>query len=257
MALKDLIKTFPWERYSKKVQLRIDTPYCVGSFLQSDSDARGLFLAKGSEGSVIDGNRIDFYWLVDKEDGVIIDARFQAFGNTALIGGGEVACELVIGKNYDQAQRITADLIDKHVRDRSDIPAFPEETYPHLNLIVDAIDAAARACEGLPLAASYVAPPIMGHDVEILEGGYPGFKELSLVQQLAVIEDVLTKEVRPYIELDAGGVAVLNLLDGKEVIISYQGSCTSCHSATGATLSYIQQTLRARVHPDLIVTPDL
>src|SRR5438445_7960017 len=105
MSLKNLIKSFPWVRYSKKVQLRIDTPYCIGSFEPHDAEGRDLFFAKGSQGSIIDGNRIDFYWLLDKLDGVIIDARFQAFGNTALIGGGEVACELLIGKNYDQAQR--------------------------------------------------------------------------------------------------------------------------------------------------------
>lgn len=260
MSFKDLVKPFPWTRYSKKVQLRIDTPYCIGSFEQMDADARELFLAHGSQGSLIDGNRLDFYWLVDKSDGVIIDARFQAFGNTALIGAGEVACELVIGKNYDQAHRITADLIDKHVRDKSDIPAFPEETYPHLNLVVDAIEDAHRACHGIPLADNYTAPPVTGHNIEIVDGGYPGFKELPIKQKLAVIEEVVAREVRPYIELDAGGIEVLNCIqgvEGYEVIIVYQGACTSCHSSTGATLSYIQQILRAKIDPSITVTPDL
>lgn len=72
-----------------------------------------------------------------------------------------------------------------------------------------------------------------------------------------VIEEVMKEEIRPYIELDGGGVEVINLLNNREVIIAYEGSCTSCFSSTGATLSYIQQTLRAKVHPELIVIPNI
>lgn len=63
--------------------------------------------------------------------------------------------------------------------------------------------------------------------------------------------------MRPYIALDAGGIEVINLIEDKQVIIAYQGSCTSCYSSIGTTLSYIQQTLRAKVHPDLVVIPDM
>ncbi|MDB6081554.1 MAG: hypothetical protein JWO53_826, partial [Chlamydiia bacterium] len=37
MTVKQLFKPFPWTLYSKKVLLRIDTPYCVGSFSQKDA----------------------------------------------------------------------------------------------------------------------------------------------------------------------------------------------------------------------------
>lgn len=257
MAFDNLVKQFVWSRFNKKVQLRIDLPYCVGSFDKVTADERGLHLAVSSEGSQVDGNKIQFFWLVDKTDGVVIDCRFQLFGNTALIGAAEIACELIVGKNYDQARRISADLIDKHVREKSDVPSFPEETYGHINLVVDAIELAAEQCSGLPLAENYVAPPVTGHEIKFIEGGYPGFKELTLKQKLAVIEDVIAREVRPYIELDAGGIEVINLINDTEVIISYKGSCTSCHSSTGATLSYIQQTLRSQVSEELTVTPDL
>lgn len=81
--------------------------------------------------------------------------------------------------------------------------------------------------------------------------------DLSLKEKIAVIEHVLDEDVRPYIALDAGGVEVLNLLNDHEVIITYQGTCTSCYSSVGTTLSYIQETLRRKVHPDLSVIPDV
>ncbi|MBS0635096.1 MAG: iron-sulfur cluster assembly scaffold protein [Verrucomicrobia bacterium] len=246
-----------WSRYSKKLALRIENPYCVGVFTDQDGLERDVHVARGASGSFSSGKVIQFYWLVDKTDGVIVDSRFQAYGPSALIGAAEVVSELVIGRNYDQAGRITSELIDRHVRDKNDLPAFPEETYSEINAVLEALDKAVETCKDIPLSQSYVAPPITARDVEVVEGGYPGFMELPLKQKLAVIEEVIAKEIRPYIELDAGGVEVINFLNDKEVIIAYQGSCTSCYSATGATLSFIQQVLRAKVHPDLDVIPNM
>lgn len=257
MGLSELITPFPWARYSKKLAAKIENPRNGGLFLQNDAEQRGVHLASGSEGNRTDGNWVAFYWLVDKEDGLILDAKFQAFGQSALIGAAEAACELIIGKNYDQAKRVSADLLDRHLRDRSEESAFPKETYPLLNLVLGALEAASDKCQGIPFADTYVAPPMPTNIGEAVPGGYPGWKELTLKQKISVIEEVLNRDVRPYIALDAGGIEVLNLIEEKQVIIAYQGSCTSCYSSVGTTLSYIQQILRAKVHPDLVVIPDM
>lgn len=199
-------------------------------------------------------NSLSLYWLVDETDGVIADAKFQAFGPIGLIGAAEVCSELILRKNYDQASRLTADLIDQHVRDRKEIPAFPKECNSHLNQVLTAVDIAVQQCLDIPFAASYDTTPIE-KDFGEIPGGIPGWELLPQSQKLKIIEEVVDKEIRPYIELDAGGVKILNFIDEKEVIISYEGSCTSCHSATGSTLSAIQQILKARVHPSLFVTP--
>lgn len=257
MSRLDLVKSFPWKRYSKKLKARIEKPRSVGVFSDEEAKARGMRLAVGTEGEAEDGNIVSIYWLLDPDDGAIVDARFQAFGQSALIGAAETACELVIGKNYDQAHRIvTADFIDRHVRDRSDSQAFPKETFPHLNLVIGAMDHAVEQCMDIPVAADYVSP--IPQDVgEVLEGGYPGWDTFTLKQKLSLINQVLDEHIRPYIAMDDGGVEVLNLLNDRELVIAYQGTCTSCFSAVGATLSYIQQTLRAKVHPDLVVVPDM
>ncbi len=257
MSQQTSIQPCPWSRYSKKLNTKIDRPRCGGFFTKDQSEERGMRLAIGKEGSIEDGNLICLYWLVDPDDGIIVDARFQTYGQSALIGAAEIACELSIGKNYDQARRIGAELIDKQVRDRPDEPAFPKETSPHLNLVLGAMDNAADSCMDIPLAANYVAPPAPLDIGEVLEGGYPGWEGLSQVQKIALIEEIIARDIRPYIELDAGGIKILDLINGNELLIAYQGSCTSCFSATGTTLSYIQQVLRGKVHPSLIVVPDL
>lgn len=257
MSFEEITEEFPWVRYSKKLKENIFNPSCAGYFITEESEKRNLRLVEGKGGAVKDGNFVHLYWLVDKEEGLILDAKFQAYGQSALIGAAEACCQLCIGKNYDQATRLSTELIDRQMRDKQDSVAFPRETFPHLNLVLEAIEDAAQQCTDIPLPTAYIASPVPTTS-DLGEGEpYPGWDELPLKKKIGVIEMVLDKDVRPYIALDAGGVEVLNLLNDREVIISYQGSCTSCYSAVGTTLSYIQQTLRHRVHPDITVTPDL
>ncbi len=256
MSLHSLTHPFPWSRYSKKLNAKIDRPRSAGVFTSEQSEERGMRLASGQEGSIGEGNLVRFYWLVDPDDGIIVDARFQAYGQSALIGAAEVVCELVVGKNYDQARRISAELIDKQVRDRADEPAFPKETSPHLNLALGALEETVAQCMDIPLPTYYAAPPAPHNIGEVLEGGIPGWESFGKEERIHLIEAVVARDIRPYIELDAGGVQILDLVNGQEVRILYQGSCTSCFSATGTTLSYIQHVLKSKVHPSLVVVPD-
>ena len=152
MSYDDLLETFPWTRYSKKMAAKIDRPRNAGHFTEEDAQKRGMRCVQGRDGFVVDGNAVALYWLIDPSDGVIVDAKFQAFGQSALIAAAEAACELLIRKNYDQAKRISAELLDIQLRDKPDTPAFPDETLGHLNLVIDAIDDAVEKCLDIPLS---------------------------------------------------------------------------------------------------------
>ena len=246
---------YPWAQYSKKLAQKIQHPQYAGFFLPEDVMGRGLRLVIAREGSIASGNALTLYWLVDESDGIISDIRYQVFGASALIGALEAACQLLLRKNYEQAKRVSADLIDREVRDKNDKEAFPPEVYGHLNLVLSAIENASEQCTDIPYDEVYVDSPI---HPEIASGGlYPDWLALSKAEKIQVIEEIIQKEIRPYIELDAGGIQIIDLSDQYELTIAYQGSCTSCHSATGSTLNAIQQILHARVHPDIVVTPDL
>lgn len=255
-SLSDLLQPFPWSRYSKKVVSAILRPKCVGEFSAEESQKRGMLLAIGQAGSCSEAHRVILYWLVDRMDGTIVDARFQVFGQSALIAAAEISCCSVVGKNYDQASRMSADFLESEGSDQRHSNSFPPEAAPHLNLVLEAMDEAAEQCRDLPLPASYAAPPVSFDPSQLTPGEYPGWETLSKAQKIGVIEQVIEQDIRPYIELDAGGVRVKDLHD-QEVIIAYEGSCTTCYSATGATLSYIQQVLQSRVFGGLKVIPDL
>lgn len=243
----------PWTALSRKLVDKMEHFRFAGIFSEEEAKMRGMRLATGMIADEKEGFWVRFYWLVDEWDGIIADARFQACGSIALLGAADVCSEIVIRKNYDQAQKIGADLIDKHVRDKKDKDAFPKEEYRSLNLVVDALAETAQCCLDIPLSDDYIPTPMQPS----LEGGpYPGWEGLSLKQQIAVIEEVISVDIRPYIELDAGGIEIVSLTENKELTIAYKGACTTCHSSTGSTLNAIQQILSAKVHPDIRVIPD-
>lgn len=218
-----------------------------GSFTREDATMRGMHFASAVLGKREEGRQLMFTWLVDPADGIIVDAKYRCFGEPGLMAAAEVACELLVGKNYEQAKRIGAELIGKKLG---------EEGYAaELNLVIDTIDVAAESCRDIPLSEKYSTP--MPRDQVASEGGYPGWLALSKAEKIEVIEEILNAEVRPYIELDEGGIEILDLVADKELRISYQGSCTSCYSAIGSTLSSIQEIIQMKVHPDIVVVPNL
>lgn len=246
---------YTWNLYSQKLKSKIQNPKFIGYFSQTEAERKSLRLVIGKEGTVEQGAMLALYFLVDETDGVICDAKFQVFGPSSLIGACEVICDLVLQKNYDQVSRISAELIDQQVRDNKSSSSFPLECDSYLNMIVSAIDHAVCECLDIPFNRTYDNTPVT--IPELKEGKIEGWESLEKEERLHIIRQIVTTEIQPYIELDAGGVKVLDLKEGKEVIIAYEGSCTTCHSSTGSTLSAIQNILQQRICSDLFVTPEL
>jgi len=236
------LSPFTWSKYSRKLQKRIDQPHSFG-VIDSVEDMR---LVTGH------AENLTIQLLIDEDDGCIADARFKLFGDSALFGAAEVLCSLLLRKNYLQAGRLSAELIDREVRDYPDQPAFPEETGAHLNLCLRALDEALEQCDDIPIADE--PPPMPIQDTQGEESAYPNWLELSEAQKTQVIEGLISEEIRPYIELDAGGIEIVSIEDFK-VTIAYQGACTTCYSAVGATLNAITQILKRRIHSDITVVP--
>ncbi|MCI0382628.1 MAG: iron-sulfur cluster assembly scaffold protein [Chlamydiae bacterium] len=238
-----------------KLKNRILNPQYCGFFSKKEARKHDMEVIVGEAGSLEEGNKIALYWLVDKTDGVVADAKFQVLGNSVLIGIADMVCELVIRKTVLQAGRISAEIIEHSLRDKQgNFPAIPEEAGPHLNLVLEAVDDAAAKCKDFPVQ-EFSSP--LSNEKEMQGQTHPSWGRLSQEEKIALIQECIEKEIQPYIELDAGGVEVINLVHGREVIIKYHGSCTTCYSATGATLNAIQQILRAKISPDLEVIPDI
>lgn len=255
MIVRGTLPLHPWDRYSKKLKAAILAPKYAGSFSPEEAAHRRGRFATGKEGSIQEGNCVVFYWVVDPENGTILDAVFRAFGHSALIAAADAACALLIKKTYEQARFLSADEIDKSLRDHPSKPAFPEETYSHVNLVLFAIEETAMTCMDIPLPEGLPFPPFTTEKLESTP--HPQWDVLPSSEKRTLIEKMLDEYIRPFVAMDGGGVRVTQFKDDKEVIIAYEGNCTTCFAATGSTLSSIQNILQAKLHPTLIVTPDL
>lgn len=239
-----------WSRYSRKVFEKIRNPFSAGIFTEEEARERRMHFARGFCQSS-NKNQIVLYLLVDESDGMIVDTKFQAFGSLTLLSAGEILCLLIVGKKVSQARRISAEWIEKELRDSNEFP-FPEYEKGDLNLIIECLESALDTCKNMDLKEDWTTPiPAMSGEIET----YPNWAYLSKEIQKEIIQKVLDQEILPYVKLDGGGIELIDILDSREIIISYQGNCTSCFSAVGTTLASIQQLLQTKIHPSLEVIP--
>lgn len=212
-------------------------------FTKEDAMSKGMRVCKGKVEN--EGVRIEISLLIDEEDGVISDVRVNPFGPTSFEKVAEAAVKLLLRKNYMQARRLSAELIEKQLKSTA--------SHVHLNLMIDVIDEATESCFDISVDDIYSIPPEMESGEKTV---YPGWKELNDEQKKSIITEVMERDIAPYVELDDGGVKVTKV-EGNQVTIVYSGNCTSCYSATGATLEAINNILRHKIFPDLVVIPDL
>jgi len=78
------------------------------------------------------------------------------------------------------------------------------------------------------------------------------FDNLSLVQKVIKIQEVIEKEIKPMLQQDGGSIEFVDFHDNK-VQVRLQGRCSACPSA-GVTLRHtVEDKLREFLSPDLTV----
>jgi len=76
-------------------------------------------------------------------------------------------------------------------------------------------------------------------------------KKLTNLQRIALIQDVLEKEIRPLLQADGGDIELIDV-EGNRVIVALRAMCVTCPMG-GVTISSIQEKMRELVSEELIV----
>jgi len=76
-------------------------------------------------------------------------------------------------------------------------------------------------------------------------------RKLTNIQKIAMIQDVIEREIRPPLEADGGDVELIDV-EGNKVILILRGTCTGCLMAD-VTVKNMEKKLRELVHEDLFV----
>ena len=96
--------------YSDKVLDHYNNPRNVGSYKKTDED-----IGVGLVGAPSCGDVLQLSIKVDKETGVIIDARFKTYGCGSAIASSSLVTEWVKGKTLDEAGALKNSLIAEHL----------------------------------------------------------------------------------------------------------------------------------------------
>ncbi len=76
-------------------------------------------------------------------------------------------------------------------------------------------------------------------------------KKLTNLQKIALIQEIIEREIRPGLQADGGDIELIDI-DGNKVIIALRGMCTGCVMAD-VTISGIQQKLRELVNDEIVI----
>lgn len=87
--------------YSEKVVDHYENPRNVGSFAKDDED-----VGTGMVGAPACGDVMKLQIKVDKNTGIITDAKFKTYGCGSAIASSSLVTEWVKGKTLDEAARL-------------------------------------------------------------------------------------------------------------------------------------------------------
>jgi NifU-like protein len=240
------------EGFSKKFEETAADPKHRGAYYQEDAAEKGLVLVQAKRKDT------KLYWLVDPREDRIYSARFFAYGGKPSLAVGEALCSMVEGLTVAEAGSLFNDDVERYLRDDPEAPSVPQSKMS----IFDGVGELLKTIEDEYPAAKAVAQA----SAILKEKETPDFVELTLAEQawlglnrddqIDQVDLALDEKVRPALMNDGGNVEVRDVIDGRKVIIQYQGACGGCGSSIGATLSFIEQALRKSIYKELVVIPN-
>jgi len=224
-----------------------------GAYYQEDASEKGMALLEAKFKDT------KLYWLVDLKEDRIFSARFFAYGGKVSLVIGETLCTMVEGLTVDEACSLLKTDVEAKLRDELEVPAVPESKMKAFDTVEELLKTAKEqypSAKGVAIASA-----------SIDKADFQSTTELNLVaqawlgltkdEQKEQIEIVLDEHIRPALMNDGGNVQVLDVTDGEKVLVQYQGACGSCGSSLGATLSFMESTLRKHIYNDINVVPQM
>jgi len=76
-------------------------------------------------------------------------------------------------------------------------------------------------------------------------------KKLTNLQKIALIQEIIDREIRPRLQTDGGDIELIDI-DGNKVIIALRGMCTGC-AMSDVTINGVQDKLRELVSEEIVV----
>ncbi len=271
-----------WE-YTDKVKDHFINPRNVGVIENPD----GI----GEVGSLACGDALKLTFKLDDDKEKVSDAKFQTFGCASAIASSSALTEMLKGLTIEEAGKITNDDIAEYLgglpkekmhcsvmgRDAlekaityykgepekkregdvvcecfgvTDVEIKRAVTENKLTLLEDVTDyvKAGGGCGNCHDRIQEIIDSVM----EIKQVKKKKTKELTTIQKIRLLEDVLEKEIKPVLKKDGGNIELIDL-DGTDVLVELRGACANCKTSQVTIKNFIENKIQELVSPELIV----
>lgn len=254
--IKDFHMSVAEEKFSTKFEEAASKPKHRGAFYQEDATEKGMALVEAKF------KDMKLYWLVDTQEDRVYSAKFFAYGGKVSVGVCEQLCSMVKGLTMDEACSLLGADVERALRDDPEEPAVPESkktAFGNVPELLKIIKEKYTESKAVAQAASSIkesggGKPASARELTMQEQAWLDMPEEDQIKQ---IELILDEKIRPALMADGGNIQVMEVIDGERVLVQYQGACGSCGSSLGATLSFIERTLRQSLYGDLQVVPNM
>jgi NifU-like protein len=235
-----------WDLYSVKMRKKISHPQHAGKCSGEDFFHEKLSVAY----------KIELFY--DSTAEMFTGMKYMVTAGTFMTALLEGLAECILQKKVSTVVHLRAsDILDMlqvyeiaNLYDDDIMEDYIRFLSPYVNHVVESFGFIAEK-----LVPNTFTTPEGLSNFEVEGEGISNFYELRKEIQIAHIERVIEKDIRPYVELDDGGVKVKDLTKSGIVLIEYEGNCTSCHAAGSTTLSAITSILKAKIHNTIEVLP--
>lgn len=248
------------QKFSRKIESLAASPRHRGAFFTEDATAKDLALVTAKY------KDIKVYWLVDPQTDLIYDAKFFSYGGPVSMAMGEMLSSLVRGMKVETACDTSVEEIDNLLRDEAGVPATsrpPEVAFANLPMLLDTARETYPAAKALAMASLQLRQQAEQNPGQApRKSSYENLTEADNAwlakpkeKQLEEIELLLNSDIRPGLNMDGGDLQIVDLEDGRKLTVRYEGACGSCGSSVGATLAFIEDSMRRQLFGGMQVVP--
>jgi Fe-S cluster biogenesis protein NfuA len=103
-----------------------------------------------------------------------------------------------------------------------------------------------------PTIKDFIENELPSHNPDYFDPDPEADRRRKLSPELAKIEEILDKTIRPGLQGDGGDIQTISLEDNI-LLVQYQGACGTCPSSTTGTLEAIKGILRDQYDPEIDV----
>jgi len=213
-----------------------------GVYFLEEATAKGLaFLSTKARDTKV-------FWLVDPEEGKVINAKFFTYGGQDSVASGEALCEMALGASIQDALSIRGEDVLARLAAANYFPFSRESVGNQVDSLVSAMNTE------YPLALAKLSLSGVKHSEEKNARNSAEdekWLKMSIPERIRLINEAIDGQIRGALVMDGGDIDIVDIKNDWDVYAEFQGACSSCSASAGSTFMVVENVIRTKVNERL------